>query len=115
VLADVENQEMKKNSVPQAEGLNQSRDRVLLDLRARERTESGDWPIRKRGYHRALAREEEWAVKLSKLDPIAWFFAWVYGRILRKEITRSDYLLKQIGKDNPWVGTTLIVPFGEKK
>jgi hypothetical protein len=96
-------------SAPQAEGLKQSRELDLLRLRALERTNSGDWPIRKRGYHRALARGEEWAVRLSKLPPFAWWFQWFY-RIPKEPVYRENPLLSLFKKDESWTGARLFAP-----
>lgn len=64
-------------SVSKADRLKHSRELVLV-ARAQQRTNSGEWPIRMRGYHRALKRQEEWAVKLSKSAPFNFLFQWLY-------------------------------------
>lgn len=54
---------------------------------------SGDWPIRYRGYYRALKKGKTWAVELSKLPPIQHLLRWEY---------RSHHLEAVICAKNPF-------------
>lgn len=61
----------------------------------------GDWPIRLKGYYRALRRKEAWALRLSIKTGIDFSFAWIYGRpsCLRDLFYRSNPFLTLIQKD----------------
>lgn len=85
---------MKKDSAPQAEWIKQPRDGYFFSRRANERMKSGAWPIRWRGYYRALKRGESWATNLNKKQPVERLLLWVY---------REDTVRSLVYSENPFL------------
>ena len=79
--------------VPKADGIKQLRDGVLQGDSC-STTKSGDWPIRMKGYHRAVKRGEKWALDLGKPGTIVFALKWLY---------RPSILAKLVYSDNPWL------------
>lgn len=57
---------------------------------SKSQVKSGDWPIRMKGYYRALKRNDEWAVRLSKLPPLQFILNWIYRPSIMEEIFRGN-------------------------
>jgi hypothetical protein len=76
-------------------------------------------PIRKKGYYRALRRNEPWAVKIESKkdsDPLGYLSAFTYRYIDMKTLVYSpNPFLSIIPKDESWTGCYTMIPFKEKK
>lgn len=105
---------MSKSLVPKADGIKHSRD-LVLQARSLERTKSGEWPKRMRGYYRAIKREEPWAIALSKKDPFGFILSWTYRAPMIKEVlcAKNPFLEMVEKKESSW-GGYLPVQFGKK-
>jgi hypothetical protein len=106
---------MKKDSVPEADGTKQLRDRSQSSDIDWEK--SGDWPKRTRGKHRAVKRGEPWAL-FWKRDPFGWCLRSYYPpSFLLEELMRTDALIFRIEKEDvvdAFVGGFVVVPFKGK-
>lgn len=106
----------KVNKVPKADGIKQLRDGSSQGDSCGT-TKSGDWPLRMKGYHRALKRGESWALKLSKKSPMQFCLSWLYRpSLLRDLVYNKNPFLELISKkDCSFAGKYIPVPitFGE--
>lgn len=93
--------------VPKADGIKQLRGLRSSGLK------SGDWPIRLKGYYRALKRGEGWAVKLSKETSLNFWLKWTYSRVIEQILFVESPFLKLLGR-NDWNTKPIPVVYGKK-
>lgn len=76
---------------------------------------SGDWPVRFRGYYRALKREAPWAIRLSKMSRMCFLLAWKY-RLSFETIYTKNPFLEILPKDYDSGGAWIPIPinYGNK-
>ncbi len=105
---------MSKKPVPQVEGIKQ-----LSGLTSGGGTSgtanSGDWPVRLRGYYRALKRKEPWALKLNKLPPLQFLLTWKYRPHMIAELVYNTNPFLRFIKSESWAGKYISVPVEFKK
>lgn len=88
---------MENNKVPEVDGIKQLSD--VGSVSGDTEKKSGDWPLRLRGYYRALKRGDAWAVKLSKHTDFAFFLRWIYRDLINKEKLTNNPFLALLEKD----------------
>lgn len=83
----------EENSVPNPDRIKRTREEELR-LRASERSKSGVWPNRFRGYYRALRRREDWALNLNRMPKFSFLLAWTYREpMLSAAISSTPFLI----------------------